>query len=128
MHKKLPQEDKRKQAYLQIKKGEQKPQVVSILNQKFPQMRDLPEKLKITIFEPKSVFGYDDILYKDAKHSTKVTCTSEKGTLFLMRKEQFFKLRKSQSAWQEVQNMVAYRTFRQNADDIKDGVSEDNLD
>ena len=99
MHKKLPSEDKRKQAGLRIKKGEIKPSVSSILNKKFPNMKDLPVDYKITIFEPKSLFGYDDILYKDAHHSTRVTCTSEKGTLFLMRKEQFLRLRKSQNSW-----------------------------
>jgi len=35
-----------------------------------------------------------------------------------MRKDQFLRLRKSKNSWQEVQQMVAYRTFRQNADDI----------
>ena len=37
-----------------------------------------------------------------------------------MRKDQFLRLRKSKNSWQEVQQMVAYRTFRQNADDIHD--------
>lgn len=103
MQKKLPVEDKRLQAFLYVKKGEEKPTVESILNKKFPDMKDLPRSQKITIFEPKSLFGYDDILYrKDEHHSTKVVCTSKKGTLWLMRKDQFLRLSKSQSSWLEV--------------------------
>ena len=82
-------------------------------------MKDFPQNQKISILEPKSAFGYDDLLYQGGYHSTTVTCTSKKGTLFLMRKEQFFRLHKSPNSWDQVENMVAYRTHRQNADDIQ---------
>ena len=91
-------------------------------------MKDLPSNQKITIFEPRSLFGYDDLLYKEGFHSTTVKCTSMKGRLFLMRKEQFFRLRKSQNSWHEVQKMVAYRTYRQNADDIHEDEMIDDVD
>lgn len=35
-----------------------------------------------------------------------------------MQKEQFFRLKKNDYAWRKVQKMVAYRKFRQLADDI----------
>ena len=42
LNKKLPQEDKRKQAYLQVKKGQSKKKIENIITRKFPDMKDFP--------------------------------------------------------------------------------------
>ncbi len=42
MTKKLPREDTRKQAYLQVPKGEKKAKVSNVLTSKFPHMKDFP--------------------------------------------------------------------------------------
>ena len=41
--KKLKHEDKRKQAELQLSKGEKKPTVTNVLNEKFPHIKDFPQ-------------------------------------------------------------------------------------
>lgn len=40
--KKLAHEDKRKQAYLQVEKGREKPKVENVLTEKFPDLKDFP--------------------------------------------------------------------------------------
>lgn len=35
-----------------------------------------------------------------------------------MRKDQFFRLQRNERSWQNVKDLVAYRRFRQDADDI----------
>lgn len=42
MEKKLAHEDVRKQAFLQIKRGEEKPKVENLLTRKFPDFKDFP--------------------------------------------------------------------------------------
>ena len=49
MVKKLKHEDKRKQTYLQLPKGEPKPKVSNILMEKFPHMKDFPNEQSISI-------------------------------------------------------------------------------
>ena len=83
MQKKLPAEDKRKQAYLQIKKGKSKPKVENVLTKKFPDMKDFPTKHHISIFEPGSLIGEDDTYLGDT-YSTTVSCSTKKGTLLTM--------------------------------------------
>lgn len=71
-------------------------------------MKDFPYAQKISIFEAGSLIGEDD-LFKGGNHSTTLTCNSKKGTLYHMRKDQFYKLRKNDNSWKEVLSHVAYR-------------------
>ena len=57
LDKHLPHEDRRKQARLQLKKGEEKQKVDNILTKKFPDMKDFPQTQKISIFQKNSLIG-----------------------------------------------------------------------
>ena len=86
MDKSLPTGDKRKQAVLQLKKGEERQKVDNIFTKKFPDMKDFPYAQKISIFEKQSFIGEDD-LFNGKNHSATLKCLSQKGTLFKMHKE-----------------------------------------
>ena len=92
----------------------------NVLSKKFPELKDFPEAQEISIFEVSSLIGENDV-FKEEKYTSTLRCTSKHGTLFAMNKDQFFKLKKSQKSWDNVKQMVAYRQFRQlaNQDDGK---------
>jgi hypothetical protein len=50
MTKRLPCADNRKQADLQVPKGEKKAKVENVLTKKFPHMKDFPHEQNISLF------------------------------------------------------------------------------
>lgn len=60
MTKKLPRADTRKQADLQVPKGEKKAKVENVLTTKFPQMKDFPHEQNISLFLRGSMLGEED--------------------------------------------------------------------
>ena len=88
------------------------------MTKKFPNLKDFPQQHKISLFEAGSLIGLDD-LYHEQDYTTTLTCSTQKGHLFGMKKDQFLKLSKNPYIWNKVQNMVAFRNYRRFADDIK---------
>lgn len=89
-------------------RGNDKPKVENILTKKFTDLKDFPASQKISIFQPGSLLGEDDILQRDY-HSTSVQCSTKKGTVFVMTRAWFNRLRKSEQSWNKVEKSVAYR-------------------
>ena len=71
------------------------------------------------------MFGEDDV-FNGIKHSTSVQCYTKTGQLLIFPRRKFFRLQKNEAAWTEVLKQIAYKKFRQCADDI-DAVSDELL-
>ena len=118
MVKKLDHEDKRRAAALQtLVKGEEKVKVTNVLTEKHRHIEDFPIDQHISIFEKGSMIGDADVFSGKVYQST-VKCNSQKGILLKMPRNGFLRLRKTQTAWQEVLEQIASKNFRMNADDI----------
>ena len=115
--KKLKHEDKRKQAELQVPKGEKKPNVTNVLNEKFPHIKDFPQAQRIAILQRGSMVGQEDA-YRNGRCSTSLICHSQKGTLFTYPKNDFMKLRKLDIAWAEILKSIAVRNYWNDSDAI----------
>ena len=78
----------------------EKPKVGNLISDKFGDMKDFPYAHKIGILDPKGIVLEDSLFSRDGHvHTSTLRCASQKGTLFLMRKEAFFKLRRNSNAW-----------------------------
>ena len=65
------------------------------------------------------MLGEEDIFLKNLRYSTTLTCHSSKGTLFCFPLESFLQLRNNETLWNEIMHQVAFKRFRQLADDIE---------
>ena len=70
------------------------------------------------------MFGDDDVFHGDgSKYTTSVQCYSKTGRLLIFQRRKFLRLQKNEAAWTEILKQIAYKKFRQCADDI-DTVSD----
>ena len=92
-----------------MSKGEKKPTVTNVLNEKFPHIKDFPQAQHIALLQKGSMVGQEDV-YRNARYSCSLICHSQKGTLFAFPKTDFMKLRKLDIAWSEILKSIAVRT------------------
>jgi len=59
-----------------------------VLEKKFTELSTVPSKLKMSIFGPGSLIGAEDVVNR-SKYSSTLRCTSWKGRLYKIRKEDF---------------------------------------
>ena len=65
------------------------------------------------------MMGEEDVVKPKGTYTTTLRCSSQKGTLLKMKREEFMRLRKIGPSWAEVMGQVAFKKFRQKADDIE---------
>ena len=65
----------------------------NILQQRLPEIRDLPAMQKLSIFGRGSLIGEDDVFFRE-NFSCSLKCYSQKGTVYELGKE-YFQLLKS---------------------------------
>lgn len=64
----------------------------NILSQKMPEIKDIPTKRRLNIFEVNSLIGEEDVFLHKTYQCT-LRCYSQEGTLFKIKKKDFLKLR-----------------------------------
>jgi len=65
---------------------------VNILAKKLPEIKDVPNNLKLTLFGRGTLLGEEDLLTRET-YTCKVTCSSLNGTLYYVNKRDFLALR-----------------------------------
>ena len=101
---------------IKLIKAQKKPK--NILSIRMPEIKDFPYTHRLSILEPGSLAGEEDVLTRD-NYQCSLKCFSSKGTLWKMRKEYFKMLKMFQKQWNEVLLKVAYKECRVDALDIK---------
>ncbi len=71
---------------------------VNILARKMPEIKDIPTKMKLTIFGVGSLIGEEDVLNRNTYGCT-LKCHSLKGTLYQIKKQDFMMIRHQDDSW-----------------------------
>ena len=79
-----------------------------------PEIKDLPTKRRLNIFEVGSLVGEEDVFLQKTYKCT-LRCFSQKGTLFKIKKKDFLKLRNQNESWSKVMQKIAYKDSRYDA-------------
>ena len=98
--------------------GMEKKRTGNILTEKLPHMEDFPTEQKVSLFERGAMLGEEDLTKSDQIHSTTVTCHSKTGKLLKLSYSMLLNLRKKAVIRNELSSQIAFKSFRQNCDDI----------
>ena len=92
--------------------------IPNTLNEKFPHIKDFPKNQEISIFQRGTMIGDDDV-FNEGPCTTSLSCHTQTGQLLSFPGKKFMRLKKNEAAWTEILGQVAYKKFRQCADDIE---------
>ena len=91
----------------------------NILSLKLPEIKDIPNKRRLNIYEVRSLIGEEDVLLHKT-YQCELRCYSQEGTLLKIQKKDFLKLRKESLSWNRVMEKIAYKDTRNDGKDIGD--------
>lgn len=89
----------------------------NILAQKFPEVEDLPNVHKLSIYGPGCLIGEEDVLYSTT-YSCTVSCYSTKGVVFAINKEDFIKLLSLEKSLEAVKKGVRHKNEHKQGQDL----------
>lgn len=77
----------------------------SDLAKKLPEIKDIPNVLKLVIYGSGSLIGEEDILYWE-NYSCSLKCISQKGCLYAINKQNFVTLKSQDETWLQINEKV----------------------
>lgn len=86
-----------------------------VLAQKLPEIKDIPGKLKLSIFGVGSIVGEEDVINRE-NYSCSLKCISLTGKLFVINKVDFFNLRNNDESWLGIIEKILMKEKRRDGD------------